>query len=766
MLKHRFCRSWLVPVLGLVAGLLQQAAANASTSGNLLVNGNAELQLCTNDWTAQTSIPGWRVIRGAASVLCYSAFKFANVTPVTPSNIPAGNALFAAPGADTAMQQSIDVSAAAGAIDAGTVSFSLSGWLGGWGNRPERATLTAVFLDATGQSTGAPVVIADVDAQARGNVTALVERAVDGVVPPSTRQISVTLQFLSGMTSFQNAYADNISLTLTGSVAGLAAAAAVPPPASIPALDHVYVLMMENTNYADVIHTAGNKVTIDPQMPFFATLASSGVILSNMWETYHPSDQNYVAMVAGNTYRYGPVYYPDYNLPVIHLGDLLNAQGKSWAADVQDMITPCNLASIGQEQTSYSPDDQPFVQFQDVIDNRARCVADVRDLKDFTAAIANNKLPNFTWLAADNWWDGEGAWYDTYDVAFSNAKQDQFLQSALQPLVDSAQFKQSRSLLIVTWDEADGWGWPDDHVPTILVGSPGLLQAGTVIHKHVNGYDLLRTIESALGVGSLGRFDQFAVPLNEVFTGDETPDSEAGYLWPTEAVATRGSINDTFGQATTPAAVDQGQPLTLFVPAGVGSTTVVAIEPLGQVPTATSTTYHFNSDNVSVTIPTGQLAPGVYGVWLRRGTAPPYLAPMMATILPRPLVTPANPGVEIVGASTSGNPANVGQREGANPIVRYCRPSGVAAANSWIGVFPVGTPSNQMTQANADVIGFWLKTPGGGGESEPCGEAEAYASELTPSQEYEVLLFQNAANGVATAVGRTAAFTLTPALPQ
>jgi len=766
MLKRSFCRSWPAPVLGLVVALIQPAIANANTSANLLVNGNAELQLCTNDWTAQTSVPGWRVIRGAVSVLCYSAFNFTNVTPATPSNVPAGNALFAAPGADTAMDQSVDVSAAATAIDSGTVGFTLSGWLGGWSNRPERATLTAVFLDANGQSTGTPVVIADVDAQARGNVTGLVQRAVEGVVPPSTRQITVTVQFLSGMTSFQNAYADNISLTLTGSVTGLAPAAAVPAPSSIPALDHVYVLMMENTNYADVIQTTGNTVTIDPQMPFFASLAKSGVILSNMWETYHPSDQNYVAMIAGNTYRYGPVYYPDYDLPVTHLGDLLNAQGKSWSGDVQDMITPCNLASIGQGETSFSPDDEPFVQFKDVIDNRARCVADIRDLKDFTAAIASNTLPNFAWLAADNWWDGEGAWYENYDQAFSNAKQDQFLQSALQPLVDSPQFQQSRSLLIVTWDEADGWGWPDDHVPTILVGSAGLLQAGTVIHKHVNGYDILRTIESALGVGSLGRFDQFAVPLNEVFTGDETPDTEAGYLWPTQAVATRGSINDTFGTATTPAAVDQGQPLTLVVPAGVAATTVVNIEPLGQVPTASSTAYHFNSDNLSISIPTTQLAPGVYGVWLRSGTAPPSLAPMMATILPPALVTPGNPGVEIVGASTSGNPANVGQRYGSNPIVRYCRPSGVAAANSWIGVFQTGTPSDQMTQANADVIGFWLKTPGGGGESEPCGEAEAYASELTPGQEYEVLLFRNAANGAATAVGRTAAFTVTPALPQ
>ena len=79
MLKRRFHEAWFAPVLGFAAMLIQPAVGNASTSGNLLVNGDAELQLCTNDWTAQTSIPGWRVIRGAASVLCYSAFNFARV---------------------------------------------------------------------------------------------------------------------------------------------------------------------------------------------------------------------------------------------------------------------------------------------------------------------------------------------------------------------------------------------------------------------------------------------------------------------------------------------------------------------------------------------------------------------------------------------------------------------------------------------------------------------------------------------------------------
>ena len=753
--------------IGLWGASVLPAAARATTTRNLLVNGDAELQRCTDDWTAQTSTPGWRVVRGAASMLCYSAFNYAAETLITPSPAAAGRALFAAPGADTEMEQVVDVHAASAAIDGGTVEFRLSGWLGGWRSRPERATLTAVFLDATGHSASAPVVIADVDARARRNSTALVQREEDGRVPRGTRKIVVTVQFLSGMTSFQNAYADNLSLTLSGDVRGLAAAAAVPPGSEIPALDHVVVVMMENTNYADVLHTTGSSVSVDSRMPFFASLASRGVILSNLWQTYHPSDQNYVAMVAGDTFKYGPVYYPDYGLRAEHLGDLLSARGKSWAGYVQYMGTPCNLVSVGDEQRSFSPDDEPFVQFQDVIANHRRCADHVRDLTDFESAIAGNGLPDFAWVAADNWWDGEDAWYDAYDVGFSNEKQDQFLRSALEPLVESAQWKKSRSLLIITWDEADGWGWPDNHVATILVGSPGLLRAGTVAYDHVNGYDLLRTIESGLGVGSLGKFDEFAQPLNSVFTGAHPLDaSAADRLWPAEAVATRGSIDDTFGTATTPAAVDQGAPLTLMVPAGVDAGTVVNLEPVGQVPTASSTPYSFGQDRVSVSIPTHRLAPGVYGAWLRRGAEPPHAAPTMVTVLPQALVGSDRPGVEIVGAlAGTGGAATVSLREGSNPIVRYCRPRGTAPEDTWIGIFEVGTPADQMTQDNANAIGFWLKTPGGGGEQPPCGEAEAYASELTPGQNYQLLLFENDANGTSLAIGSSAAFTLTPALP-
>jgi hypothetical protein len=83
---------------------------------------------------------------------------------------------------------------------------------------------------------------------------------------------------------------------------------------------------------------------------------------------------------------------------------------------------------------------------------------------------------------------------------------------------------------------------------------------------------------------------------------------------------------------------------------------------------------------------------------------------------------------------------------------------------TWIGVFPVDTPSDQLTKDNANALGFWLKTPGSA-KGQACGETMAFAAELPLGQNYRVTLFRDDANGSSETVGRTATFTMTPALP-
>jgi hypothetical protein len=772
MLVRRFT-SWIgaASVLAFSVPCLAQ-----DLSENLLVNSDAEAHRCTRDWTAQSPVPGWRVVRGAASVLCYDAFASTGVTPILPADPAPGNALFAGPGIDSAIEQTVDVRAAVSAIDASAVSYDLSGWLGGWSGREQSAIVTAVFLNDRGEATGAPAVLGDPDLQAHAAQTGLAALRVGGPVPVGTRAITVTIDFPSGAVSFQNALADNVQLKLGGVRARLSPAPLRAPAAdSVPPLDHVYIVMMENTNYADVVHGDAPTLSIDEHMPFLASMAKSGVLLSDMWATYHPSDENYVAMVGGDTYKFGPVYYPDYDLPVTHLGDLLDAERRPWRAYVQHMNTPCNLV-IDSNGGWFSPDDEPFAHFADVIGDAGRCTAALRDLNDLEAAVqAGAPLPDFAWIAADGWWDGEGAWMESFDVGFSLAKQDAFLESALAPLLQSAQWRRSRSMLVLTWDESDGWGWPDNHVPTVVVGSPGLLREGQVVDAHYDGYGVLRTAERALGVGSLGRFDEYARPLVEIFSGSSSSSSGVPAqltLRPSEAAATRGRLEDTFGRVAVPTGAVQGETLTLLAPPGVRGTIIVAplgaapvqtVAPLGGAPTRLTRIAIDSSGRVDV--PTAQLASGLYGAWLQIGNAPPAHAPLPFAVLPQSRIAPDAPGVEIEGAAGLGaGNQSVIVREGANIVVHYCRPRGATASDVWIGLFPVGTPADQLTRDNANAIGYWLKTPGSSPTS-PCGDASAFTSELAPSADYEVLLMRDRSDGTSHSVGHVGRFTLLPTLP-
>src|SRR6516225_9796358 len=112
----------------LLACLLFVTSAHAATSTNLIVGADAEAGKCTTDWNAVTTVPGWTVVQGSPAVVCYSIGSFS-----TP-NAAHGNAFIAdGPYGDSALMQLVDVSSASAAVDTATTTYTLSGWLGGWG---------------------------------------------------------------------------------------------------------------------------------------------------------------------------------------------------------------------------------------------------------------------------------------------------------------------------------------------------------------------------------------------------------------------------------------------------------------------------------------------------------------------------------------------------------------------------------------------------------------------------------------------------------
>ncbi len=189
-------------------------SSNSGVYGkNVIINGDAESGKSDLDGGKPvSSIPGW-TMKGDIDVVPYGVSGVASATDPGPSN--RGKNLFTG-GPDTAStsaSQNIDVSTISTDIDAGSVSYTLSGYLGGFSSQEDNAVLSLQFEDTTGKVL-ADAQIGPVTAANRNNTTGLVQRTATGKVPKGTVKVSVTLRMTREDGEYNDGYADNLSLIL------------------------------------------------------------------------------------------------------------------------------------------------------------------------------------------------------------------------------------------------------------------------------------------------------------------------------------------------------------------------------------------------------------------------------------------------------------------------------------------------------------------------------------------------------------------------
>jgi len=482
-------------------------------SGNLIADGNGEAGYCTRDWNAATTIPGWTIRTGSPNVMCYSAGHVHH-----PAG-PTGQGFFSSgPYGDSAMTQTARLAPQAAA--GGSLSYRLSGWLGGWKAEPGYVTVSLAFLGRSGHPAGTPVTLRTVTRADRKSRTGFLRRARTGTVPPGTASIRVGVRFSASSTppggepepsGPGGGMLDNLSLAVS---APQPAARLVPPPSAVPHFDHVFMIMMENTNGSAVL--SGHS-----HMPFFHSLMARGTTLADYHAVYHPSDENYLAIAGGDTYAKGAIYWPDIKDPHPNLGDELEARSMTWKAYEQGMGYRCNDRASTEftYDKYYYPDDAPFINYTDVSGNRARCKAHLADARNLVPDLKNAATtPDFSWIAADDYYDGESA--GNGDIR-SREVQDGWLKRTITPILGSPAWRTQKSLLIVTWDEAGvtaRTAEAGNRVATVVVGSQGSVRAGYVSPIRYDHYSTARTIEEALGVAPFTANDEYATPFNDAFT--------------------------------------------------------------------------------------------------------------------------------------------------------------------------------------------------------------------------------------------------------
>ena len=235
---------------------------------------------------------------------------------------------------------------------------------------------------------------------------------------------------------------------------------------------------MENKEYGRVVGVQ--------DAPFLNELIDHSALATNYHAITHPSEPNYIALVAGSTLGVRDDGVHDLSAP--NLFDQVEAAGRSWAVFAENVPVDCFRG--GDEENGpdgpgkYARKHEPAISFTSISRNPPRC-ARITNFSHFDPQAADFELivPNLC--------------HDTHDCPVSTG--DDFLKGFVPRITGSPEF--ANSVLFITWDEGSTNEGGGGHVALVAV-SP-LARPGGRANDAANHYSLLRTVEDAWGLGCL-----------------------------------------------------------------------------------------------------------------------------------------------------------------------------------------------------------------------------------------------------------------------
>lgn len=198
---------------GNVVGLVPVTAPAPAFDVNLIFNGDGEGDRGFPDATFDQAVSGWLDPGpNGVTIVPYGAGEYP--TQADPGPETRGRNFFCAgSSAEASMSQIIDLTPLRQAIDAGEVSFELSGWLGGYLHQADHAVVRAKFMSDAGREL-LVAEIGPVTPQDRAGRTGLLEREAVGELPRGVRRVEVVLSMARAEGSANDGYADDLSLIL------------------------------------------------------------------------------------------------------------------------------------------------------------------------------------------------------------------------------------------------------------------------------------------------------------------------------------------------------------------------------------------------------------------------------------------------------------------------------------------------------------------------------------------------------------------------
>jgi len=293
-----------------------------------------------------------------------------------------------------------------------------------------------------------------------------------------------------------------ISFALSG-VAG--SATSTDNRSDLKNFQHVFVIMMENTGYSDLI---GNS-----NAPWINAAAASHGLATNYTGVSHPSQPNYVAATSGALN--GVVDDNDITIDVPNIVDQVEGSGRTWTAYMQSMSLCTTKLDHACGNQLYERKHNPFVSYADVQSSASR-MANIVDFGQLDSDLASGSMANYVWISPDQCHDMHGRAAPSTDpcnfgdVPGLIATGDAFLSDTVGKIMASPAWN-GNSVIFVTWDESD---FPFNDVSGCCDGVPGGGHVVTLVISHsdhsartssvaYNHYSMLATIEQGWQLGCL-----------------------------------------------------------------------------------------------------------------------------------------------------------------------------------------------------------------------------------------------------------------------
>lgn len=319
-----------------------------------------------------------------------------------------------------------------------------------------------------------------------------------------------------------------------------AASAAAAGLEGVPRYEHVFVLIEENKDYAQIL---------DPSAaPNIAGLAARYGQASRFYAEVHPSEANYVALLGGDTFGIhdDDAYYcaagstrpqcdgaaapgyPNHTVRARHLGDQLAAAGLNWKGYYESLPQPGSPAVIagdprfadGSRKTAlYASKHSGFMNFADVQADPKRAERIV-GFDQLTRDLAAGAAPAFAVIVPNQCDDMHGLHGagvpDDCDGANKAAlirRGDAFAGDLVRRIQASKVWSSRGDVaIVITFDEGSGKSregccgvtpgaasnFGGGHIPTIVITNHG--PRGLSDDTPYSHYSLLRTLEDAFGI--------------------------------------------------------------------------------------------------------------------------------------------------------------------------------------------------------------------------------------------------------------------------